>query len=61
MDGGILNHLLKCSANAAAENDDEQEKIIIRVFGNLPVHRESEVHLMKMLSEQGVIPPLFCR
>ena len=47
---------MKCSVNAAAENDDKQEKIVIRVFGYATVHRESEVHLMKMLGEKVLYP-----
>ena len=60
-DPGFMNFLLKCSPNADAEDDDTQEKIIVRVFGDVPFHRESEVNLMRMLSEKGIIPPVYCR
>ena len=62
LERGQLNVLVKCSANAAAEEDDRREKVIIRVFGDvLPFHRDSEVHLMRLLSEKGIIPPVYCR
>ena len=52
--------LITCSPNVTAK-DDDQEKVIVRVFGDVPFHRESEAHLMRMLSENGIIPPVFCR
>ena len=57
-----MNFLLKCSATKDddAANED-QEKIVIRVFGPMSFHRESEAHIMRMLSEKGMIPPVYCK
>ena len=52
---------MKCSPNAAAADDDDQEKVIIRVFGDFSFHRDSEVHLMRLLREKGMAPPVYCR
>ena len=55
------NALLKCSTGEkAADDDDNEEKIIIRVFGDYPSDRDSEVHIMKKLSDKGIIPPMHC-
>ena len=59
MDGGFTNLLLKCSPDADA--DDEQEKVIMRVFGDHFVHRDSEIFIMRKLGEHGVIAPMYCR
>ena len=56
---GFVNFLIKCSASANDKNDEDH--IIVRVFGPLPFHRESEVLMMKKLSEKGMIPPLYCK
>ena len=55
------NLLLKCSATDDAANDDDQEKVVIRIFGHFPFHRDSEVCIMRKLSEKDVIPLVYCR
>ena len=55
------NVLLKCSAGeGAADDDDNEDKIIIRVFGDYHSDRDSEVYIMRKLSDKGIIPPLYC-
>ena len=54
------NTLLKCSASKKAEDNDSKETVIIRVFGDFG-DRDSEVTIMRKLSEKGIIPPLYCR
>ena len=56
------NVLLKCSATEKAAADDNGEKIIIRMFGHqMSFHRDSEVFIMRKLSENNIIPPIYCR
>ena len=56
---GFLNFLFKCAANTNDLADDNEEKIIVRVFGPFPFHRESEAHIMRMLSDKGMIPLVY--
>ena len=56
------NVLLKCSATEKAAGDANEEKIIIRMFGDhMSFHRESEVCIMRKLSENNIISPIYCR
>ena len=56
------NVLLKCSATDKTSDDDNEEKIIIRMFGyHMSFHRDSEVFIMRTLSENNIIPPIYCR
>ena len=62
MNMGYMNFLLKCSANTDVECDEDgQERIVIRVFGEIELHRESEIYFMRKLTEKGIIPPIYCR
>ena len=54
------NVLLECSDSDKSSDDDNQEKVIIRVFGDFPTHRDSEVRIMRKLSEKGIIAPVYC-
>ena len=55
----MVNRLLRCSCG---DHVDSGDVIIIRVFGHVEgYNRDTEVHIMSMLSEKGVIPRLYCR
>ena len=52
---------MKCYSNADVGDNYDHDKVIIRVFGHQLLHRESECELMRLLSEKGMIPPMYCR
>ena len=59
MTGGYVNSLLKCHLK---QDTDDEDSVIVRLFGHVEgYNRDIEVHIMKMLSDRGVIPPLYCR
>ena len=59
---GYINYLFKCSLKTASLDMDDNRALVVRVFGEVKhFNRESEVELMNLASEGGVIPALHCR
>ena len=63
---GFMNTLLVCHEKRDSDtsyNSTECDKIIVRVFGgNLgEMDRQSEIEIMKIISENGIIPKVYGR
>ena len=58
--------MFKCSVRCdSVDYEEDEDAVVIRVFGEHGIsqnfHRDSEVDLMCLAAEKGVIPPIFCR
>ena len=63
---GFQNTLLVCHEKRKSEtcnNSTESDKIIVRIFGgNLgEMARQSEIEIMKIVSEKGIMPKVYGR